>query len=531
MVRKYSPQSTMTRDREPPRNYVDFEDRGESEAAVQRWLTSPASNSNTRFSNNIPARRSFSKSWARHTGSDAGGSTPSTLEQRMTMSSPGGTRTPGKGILKERLRERVLKGRSSSGHRLLPLEKEPERMRRSFFHEGGEEHDEPSFETKKQQLPKASTPISVPSFRENEEEHDQPSFETTKKQRAKASSPRSVPPTVDDFFPAPSVTFPAPPSVTNVKDNLSLRMMHPSDDNSAPPPIKSETSPIKRKKTRLQLKLVNNAASRASIPELIGDMHASPVSSVNSIQNTVAKTISPLSAGHVASPPSPPRPRPIYHTSPAPPSERTRDLVSLESSRHRSNATSPTAIPETASGIQHSEGQVDQPRNKVGSPSIADRPHTHIQENYDGLGSKNSLSKDEQSETAASRRSGTSIPQSPESRDVMGRNLNRPSTFDRRHSYAGPMRTNRVKLHIYDLIAAEVIMPLPWGCNFPIGSCFNALNNTLHEMGSGAYHVGIEVSFHFQPRSQTVQPLTLCAYHRFFRLMVSNMHMVPMTRK
>ena len=160
--------------------------------------------------------------------------------------------------------------------------------------------------------------------------------------------------------------------------------------------------------------------------------------------------------------------------------------------------------PETASAIQHSEGQDDEPHNKLTSPSIADRPDTPIGENHDsstfGLGSKNVISKDEQSEAAASRRSGASKPQSPESQDVMGRNLNRPSAFDRRQSYAGPMRTNRVKLHVYDLIASEVIMPL-WGCHFPIGSCFNALNNSLHQMGTGAYHVGIEVSSHFQPRS------------------------------
>lgn len=54
-------------------------------------------------------------------------------------------------------------------------------------------------------------------------------------------------------------------------------------------------------------------------------------------------------------------------------------------------------------------------------------------------------------------------------------------------------RTNRIKLHVYDLIAQETVMQLPWGCNFPIGSCFNALNSGLHTLGTGAYHVGIEV--------------------------------------
>jgi hypothetical protein len=37
-------------------------------------------------------------------------------------------------------------------------------------------------------------------------------------------------------------------------------------------------------------------------------------------------------------------------------------------------------------------------------------------------------------------------------------------------------------------------MQLPWGCNFPIGSCFNAVNSGLHTLGTGAYHVGIEIN-------------------------------------
>jgi hypothetical protein len=55
-------------------------------------------------------------------------------------------------------------------------------------------------------------------------------------------------------------------------------------------------------------------------------------------------------------------------------------------------------------------------------------------------------------------------------------------------------RTNLIKLHVYDLIAEETMMQLPWGCNFPIGTCFNVVNSGLHTLGTGAYHVGIEVS-------------------------------------
>jgi hypothetical protein len=64
---------------------------------------------------------------------------------------------------------------------------------------------------------------------------------------------------------------------------------------------------------------------------------------------------------------------------------------------------------------------------------------------------------------------------------------------DRRQAFNPPGRTNRIRLHAYDLIAEETVMQLPWGCHFPIGQCFNAVNTGLHTLGTGAYHVGIEV--------------------------------------
>jgi hypothetical protein len=54
-------------------------------------------------------------------------------------------------------------------------------------------------------------------------------------------------------------------------------------------------------------------------------------------------------------------------------------------------------------------------------------------------------------------------------------------------------KTNRIKLHIYDLVENDTQLDL-FGCYFPLGQCFNALNSSLHSMGTGAYHVGIEVS-------------------------------------
>ncbi|KAG7360585.1 PPPDE putative peptidase domain containing protein [Nitzschia inconspicua] len=54
-------------------------------------------------------------------------------------------------------------------------------------------------------------------------------------------------------------------------------------------------------------------------------------------------------------------------------------------------------------------------------------------------------------------------------------------------------KTNRIKLHVYDLVQNDTQLDL-FGCYFPLGQCFNALNSSLHSMGTGAYHVGIEIN-------------------------------------
>ena len=55
-------------------------------------------------------------------------------------------------------------------------------------------------------------------------------------------------------------------------------------------------------------------------------------------------------------------------------------------------------------------------------------------------------------------------------------------------------QTNHIALNIYDLIAKDTLMQLPWGCMCEIGKCFNEMNTALHELGTGAYHVGVEVN-------------------------------------
>jgi PPPDE putative peptidase domain len=57
-----------------------------------------------------------------------------------------------------------------------------------------------------------------------------------------------------------------------------------------------------------------------------------------------------------------------------------------------------------------------------------------------------------------------------------------------------PGSTNEIKLHIYDLISKDTLMALPFGCICEIGKCFNDVNTALHELGTGAYHVGLEIN-------------------------------------
>jgi hypothetical protein len=72
--------------------------------------------------------------------------------------------------------------------------------------------------------------------------------------------------------------------------------------------------------------------------------------------------------------------------------------------------------------------------------------------------------------------------------------LTRQVVANNRGAPVAPPRTyNRVQVHVYDLIHRETVLETPW-CDFPIGQCFNTLNDGMHCLGTGAYHAGIEVN-------------------------------------
>lgn len=62
-------------------------------------------------------------------------------------------------------------------------------------------------------------------------------------------------------------------------------------------------------------------------------------------------------------------------------------------------------------------------------------------------------------------------------------------------SDTGERSYNEVKIHIYDLLTNDSFVEVPYfNCNFPIGQCFKVMNDGCHVLGTGAYHVGVEVS-------------------------------------
>jgi hypothetical protein len=72
--------------------------------------------------------------------------------------------------------------------------------------------------------------------------------------------------------------------------------------------------------------------------------------------------------------------------------------------------------------------------------------------------------------------------------------MKRKTRYNSRGSIPQQRQSNRISIHIYDLIAKDTLMQLPWGYICEIGECFNEMNTALHELGTGAYHVGVEVN-------------------------------------
>ena len=71
--------------------------------------------------------------------------------------------------------------------------------------------------------------------------------------------------------------------------------------------------------------------------------------------------------------------------------------------------------------------------------------------------------------------------------------LPRPPSDDTFHK-----SSNSVRLHIYDLMEPDTLLDMTDSAccriQLPIGKCFKTMNDGLHCLGTGAYHVGVEVN-------------------------------------
>jgi hypothetical protein len=152
-----------------------------------------------------------------------------------------------------------------------------------------------------------------------------------------------------------------------------------------------------------------------------------------------------------------------------------------------SKSATVTSVPRSRSDKQHQE--VDRKGRDVWTGKIQ------------GPSSPLHVSDEEREKVEQHTRGGGDLSQTAEPRQqalVVTLPIKSPFTYLRGtnselQSSASLRRTNAVKLHVYDLVAYDTQLDL-WGCHFPLGQCFNALNSSLHSIGTGAYHVGVEVS-------------------------------------
>jgi hypothetical protein len=72
--------------------------------------------------------------------------------------------------------------------------------------------------------------------------------------------------------------------------------------------------------------------------------------------------------------------------------------------------------------------------------------------------------------------------------------LERQSRYNTIGTVPNRRRNNRIQLHIYDLLSQDALMQLPMGFMCEIGRVFNDVNSACHDLGTGAYHVGVEIN-------------------------------------
>lgn len=115
-----------------------------------------------------------------------------------------------------------------------------------------------------------------------------------------------------------------------------------------------------------------------------------------------------------------------------------------------------------------------------------------MEEGMTPYSSEQLLRKKSLSKSSSDRAQRAAFQEERETRDSNISTFVRQTQSEKRQQIS--LSGNRVRLHVYDLVADSTVLPVFGVFEFPLGQIFNALNSGLHTLGTGAYHVGIEVS-------------------------------------
>jgi hypothetical protein len=404
-----------------PRRYVDFGEPNDSEAAVERWLTSPAKSSRP-----SPKR---SKSWSarnRPSHSAAIEVSPSSRprgETQTTVSSPGGP-TRGARLLKERQRQRVRKD----------LEQKAMNLQKQFL----------VTSTSRTTMPLFNHTMPTPTM-DSADFHSQTQRNVSP---PSAASPTTLSSKASSFRTGGSLVSPTASQSPSSNNNNNNSI---SEHGNIVPIVSNNSMNEAGHRRRSIEKLTIEAMSPPASPGGVGraSVRASPTDSNSSV----------LGAESPSS-----RTKQQRFFGPDSPKKSFR-------SRIRITTSSPSI-----SRISDTSSSSTEPTNDASSKTMQAKLQQHTNSEV--------FKQPQQQQESDEER---------EKNEPKVQRTTRQVQHDRRQAFNPPGRTNRIRLHAYDLIAEETVMQLPWGCHFPIGQCFNAVNTGLHTLGTGAYHVGIEV--------------------------------------
>jgi hypothetical protein len=531
------------------RRFADYDDDMMSEAAVERWLTSPSSATTSQYGNSkmiaSPTTSISGFGGSRHhshagvfSASDVDSATRSMsmaaanalAEARSTLSSPGGhnnitntasTSPAGRAILRERLRQRVKKNGGGSGARVFE---------RPSIVETNVSERRPSSQAGTSMISVSSSVTPQHRLESLLQDRGFMMQASNNKQREPAtpstSSSNYSSPTNSDFLKAflagGDLDGASPLSDTALRTRLEALAVSRvrSANTSSKANSQRQNSGASDRETEEEMLVREIAVLALSANSGTKDELARSSLLSRRKSSNAAPAVGSLSA------PSSPRRRSSFRREnsnpiavhPVDKDSSARDggsgqghVVVSASPRGenriffaRSNGDSPgsRSTKSSASGAiiplrrQHDNtNHNDEFTGTKVTPSTSQRNFASLREvkTFSPKGSTNLPASKPKNRQAPKTVVTSMVVEAREQSEGFHQKLRRQVKHDPRQGFVPPSRTNRIRLHVYDLIAQEMVVQLPWGCHFPIGQCFSVVNSSLHELGTGAYHVGVEV--------------------------------------